>query len=52
MVFDSPLEGVNIKILASERGQFTRTELETALERGEFKVLAWAAAVAFVLRHL
>ena len=29
----------------------TRTELETALERGEIKVLAWAAAVAFALRH-
>jgi len=30
----------------------TRTELETALERGKIKVLAWAAAVAFALRHL
>ena len=30
----------------------TRTELETALKRGEIKVLAWAAAVAFALQHL
>jgi len=30
----------------------TRTELETALEHGEFKVLAWAATVAFALQHL
>jgi 8-oxo-dGTP pyrophosphatase MutT (NUDIX family) len=30
----------------------TRGELENALERGEIKVLAWAAAVAFALRHL
>ena len=30
----------------------TRAELETALERGEIKVLAWAAAVAFALKHL
>jgi len=30
----------------------TRTELETALEHGEIKVLAWAAAVAFALRSL
>ena len=30
----------------------TRTELETALECGEIKVLAWAAAVAFALRHI
>ena len=30
----------------------TRDEIETALEAGEIKVLAWAAAVAFALRHL
>lgn len=28
----------------------SRLELEQALERGEFKILAWAAAVAFALR--
>jgi ADP-ribose pyrophosphatase len=30
----------------------TRKQVEAALERGEIKVLAWAAAVAFALRHL
>jgi len=30
----------------------TREEIESALEAGEIKVLAWAAAVAFALRHL
>jgi ADP-ribose pyrophosphatase len=30
----------------------TRKEIETALENGEIKVLAWAAAVAFALRHV
>lgn len=30
----------------------TRGELESALEQGEFKILAWAAAVAFALRRL
>ena len=30
----------------------TRDDLESALWRGEFKILAWAAAVAFSLRHL
>jgi ADP-ribose pyrophosphatase len=30
----------------------TREEIETALECGEIKVLAWAATVAFALRHL
>ncbi len=30
----------------------SRDELEKALEDGEFKVLAWAAAVAFALRRL
>ena len=30
----------------------SREELEQALEQGEFKILAWAAAVAFALRHL
>lgn len=30
----------------------SRGELENALEQGEFKILAWAAAVAFALRHL
>lgn len=30
----------------------TRSELERALAQGEFKVLAWAASVAFALRHL
>ena len=30
----------------------TRGELEKALEQGEFKILAWAAAVAFALRQL
>jgi len=29
-----------------------RTELETALDKGEFKILAWAAAVVFALRYL
>jgi ADP-ribose pyrophosphatase len=29
----------------------TRAEAETALARGEFKVLAWAASVAFALRQ-
>jgi ADP-ribose pyrophosphatase len=30
----------------------TREEIEAALERGEIKVLAWAAAVVFALKHL
>lgn len=30
----------------------TRAEMETALEQGEFKVLAWAAAISFALRQL
>jgi hypothetical protein len=30
----------------------TRGELEKALKQGEFKILAWAAAVAFALRQL
>jgi ADP-ribose pyrophosphatase len=30
----------------------TRDELEEALEQGEFKILAWAAAVAFALRRI
>jgi ADP-ribose pyrophosphatase len=30
----------------------TREEIETALECGEIKVLAWAATVAFALRHI
>lgn len=30
----------------------SRTRLEAALDSGEFKILAWAAAVAFALRHL
>lgn len=30
----------------------TRSEMETALVRGEFKVLAWAASIAFALRQL
>jgi ADP-ribose pyrophosphatase len=30
----------------------TRTEIETALTDGEFKVLSWAANVAFALRHI
>lgn len=30
----------------------TRSQAESALANGEFKVLAWAAAVAFALRHL
>jgi ADP-ribose pyrophosphatase len=30
----------------------SRDELESALNRGEFKILAWAAAVAFALRHI
>jgi hypothetical protein len=30
----------------------TRGEMEAAWARGEFKVLAWAAAVAFALRQL
>lgn len=30
----------------------SRTEIEGALSGGEFKILAWAAAVSFALRHL
>ena len=30
----------------------SREQVEAALERGEFKILAWAAAVAFALRNL
>ena len=30
----------------------TRKEIENALERGEIKILAWAATVSFALRHL
>jgi ADP-ribose pyrophosphatase len=30
----------------------TRSQVESALEDGEFKVLAWAASIAFALRHL
>ena len=30
----------------------TREEIESALGKGKIKVLAWAAAVAFALRHL
>jgi ADP-ribose pyrophosphatase len=30
----------------------TREEIESALEKGEIKVLAWAATIAFALRHL
>lgn len=30
----------------------TRSEMETALARGEFKVLAWAAAIALALHQL
>ena len=30
----------------------TRPEIETTLAQGEFKVLAWAAAIAFALRQL
>jgi len=30
----------------------THSELETALSRGEFKVLAWAASIALALRHI
>lgn len=30
----------------------TRSEMETALVRGDFKVLAWAASIAFALRQL
>jgi ADP-ribose pyrophosphatase len=30
----------------------TRSEVETAFAEGEFKVLAWAAAIAFALRRL
>jgi 8-oxo-dGTP pyrophosphatase MutT (NUDIX family) len=32
--------------------RLSREELEQALSRGEFKILAWAAAVAFALRRL
>jgi ADP-ribose pyrophosphatase len=32
--------------------QLSRTELEEALDQGEFKVLAWAALVALGLRYL
>jgi len=35
-----------------ELGLLSCEEIESALERGEFKVLAWAAAVAFALRKL
>jgi ADP-ribose pyrophosphatase len=30
----------------------SRAQLEKALDAGEFKVLAWAATIAFALRHL
>ena len=30
----------------------TRSQIESALANGEFKVLAWAAAIAFALRHM
>ena len=30
----------------------SREEIESALDRGEIKIMAWAAAVAFALRHL
>jgi hypothetical protein len=30
----------------------SRAALEAALDRGEFKVLAWAAAVALALRRM
>ncbi|MDD4872123.1 MAG: NUDIX hydrolase [Kiritimatiellae bacterium] len=30
----------------------SRNDIETALDRGEFKVLAWATAVALALRHM
>jgi len=30
----------------------SKAEIEAALENGEIKILAWAAAVAFALRHL
>ena len=30
----------------------SRVEIENALEQGEIKIMAWAAAVAFALRHL
>ncbi len=30
----------------------TREELESSLAQGKFKILAWAAAVAFALRHM
>jgi ADP-ribose pyrophosphatase len=29
----------------------TREEIESALERGDIKIMAWAACVAFALRH-
>lgn len=32
--------------------QLTRTQIESALANGDFKVLAWAASIAFALRHL
>lgn len=32
--------------------ELSQAELEEALDQGEIKVLAWAAAVAFALRHL
>jgi ADP-ribose pyrophosphatase len=35
-----------------EMVMLSRSELEQALAKGEFKVMAWAAAVAFALRHL
>ena len=30
----------------------TREEIESAMERGEVKIMAWAATIAFALRHL
>jgi ADP-ribose pyrophosphatase len=30
----------------------TREEMEAALDRGDIKIMAWAATVAFALRHL
>ena len=32
--------------------QLTRAEIESALANGDFKVLAWAASIAFALRYL
>lgn len=47
------VDGINSDDLEEqELLHMSKSELETALAQGEFKILAWAAAVAFALQHL